>query len=97
MKKLIGTLALGAALAFAAPAFADDTDAPAFTTSGTVIGDLLGDEGAKAVLEEHIPEVVNNPQIGMAYGMTLKDIQMYAPDQLTDEVLAEIDADFAGL
>ena len=97
MNKLIGTLALGAAIAFATPVFADDTDAPALSTSGTMIGQLLEDDGAKAVLEEHIPEVVNNPQIGMAYGMTLKDVQMYAPDQLSDDVLAEIDEDLAGL
>ena len=51
MNKLIGTLALGAAIAFATPVFADDTDAPAFSTSGTMIGQLLEDDGAKAVLE----------------------------------------------
>jgi para-nitrobenzyl esterase len=30
----------------------------------------------------------------MARGMTLKAIQQYSPDAITDKVLADIDADF---
>ena len=33
----------------------------------------------------------------MARAMTLKDIQAYSPDVITDEKLAAIDADFAKL
>jgi hypothetical protein len=33
----------------------------------------------------------------MARGMSLKDIQAYAPQQLTDDVLKAVDADLAAL
>ena|SRR5690349_17268916 len=96
--------ALAAACAFAvAPAMAEDAApaAPAaaaahFTTSGTTIGELLDNEATRAVLQQHVPEMVSNPQIDAARGMTLKDVQPYAPD-LTDEKLAAIDADLANV
>ncbi len=52
---------------------------------------------AKAVLEKHIPALVSNPQIEMARSMTLKQIQGFAGDALTDAKLADIDADLAKL
>ena len=101
MKKIITTLIIGAALGAASPAFANSHEegeaAHVMTTSNTTIDALMADEAALAVLNEHIPEIVNNPQISMAAGMTLHDIQMYAPDQLTNEKLAEIDAGLAPL
>lgn len=41
--------------------------------------------------------MTTNEQIDMARAMTLKGVQQYSPDQVTDKVLAEIDADFAKL
>ena len=61
------------------------------------IGTLLDDPAAKAVIEKHIPGMTTNEQIDMARAMTLKGVQQYSPDQVTDKVLAEIDADFAKL
>jgi len=47
------------------------------------------------VLAQNVPDVVKNDQVDMARGMTLRDIQQYAPDVLTDAVLAKLDADLA--
>lgn len=87
---LIFTVSLGGA-ALAQPA------TPAFSSSGTTIGDLLDNPQAKAVLAKDLPEIVSSDQVDMARGMTLKDIQQYAPDQITDAKLAQIDADLAKL
>jgi para-nitrobenzyl esterase len=101
MKKVI--FALAAACTFiAAPALAEDATPTAaahaghFTTADTPIGDLLNNDAAKAVLQAHIPDLVNNPQFEMARPMTLKAIQAYAPT-LTDDILASIDADLANI
>ncbi len=92
MKKLIIAAALMAMSPV--PAFAQ---AAAYSTSTTEIGALLDDPAAKAVLEKHVPGMTTNDQVDMARSMTLKDIQQYSPDQITDKVLAEIDADLAKL
>lgn len=68
-----------------------------YSTSSTEIGTLLDDPAAKAVVEKHIPGMTTNEQVDMARGMTLKDIQQYSPDAVTDKVLAETDADLAKL
>lgn len=98
MKKLAIAAALAAA--FAAPAYAADpapAAAPtaAYSTEATDIGTLLDNPATKAVLDKHMPGFSGNPQIDMARSMTLKQIQQFAGDQMTDEVLAKIDADLA--
>ncbi len=75
------------------PAFAQ----AAYSSSTTEIGALLDDPAAKAILEKHVPGMTTNDQVDMARAMTLKDIQQYSPDEITDKVLAEIDADLAKL
>jgi para-nitrobenzyl esterase len=99
-------VALAAALALATTstaALAQTAPAPATAAAGhyasasTPLGTLLDDPAAKAVLVKYIPDTVSNPQIDMARGMTLKDMQQYAPDTLTDATLAKIDADLANL
>jgi alcohol dehydrogenase class IV len=64
-----------------------------YSTDKTLIGDLMANPATRAVLVKHIPVIVENSQFPSAYGMTLKAIQPYAPDVLTDEKLAAIDAD----
>lgn len=84
----------------APPASPPNTSTPAagpYSTSTTDIGTLLDDPAARAVLLKDVPDVVNNPQSDMARGMTLKDVQQYAPDMLSDQTLAKIDADLAKL
>lgn len=75
------------------PAFAQTS----YSTANTEIGTLLDDPSAKAILDKHVPGMTNNDQVDMARAMTLKDIQQYSPDEITDKILAEIDADFAKL
>ena len=76
------------------PAFAQ---AAPYSSSATEIGTLLDDPAAKAILEKHLPGMTTNDQVDMARSMTLKDIQQYSPDEVTDQALAKIDADLAKL
>lgn len=91
-----------AAPVFAAAPTAPVVSAPAvvspkYTTADTEIGTLLDDPAAKAILDKIIPGMTSNDQIEMARSMTLKSIQQYAPDQITDEHLAQLDAELAKL
>jgi hypothetical protein len=80
-----------------ATAAAPTKAASGYTVAGTEIGTLLDDAASKAVLEKHLPGFSANPQIEMARGMTLKAIQGFAADILTDDVLGKIDTDLAAL
>lgn len=88
-----------------APALASAADAPTaapataakYTTADTTIGDLLDDPAAKAIVEKAVPGFTSEGQIEMARGMTLRAIQAFAPDDLTDERLDQIDAELAEL
>jgi opacity protein-like surface antigen len=98
MKKLVIAAALAAA--FTAPAYAADSApaaaaAPAYSTATTDIGTLLDNPATKAVLDKNLPGFSANPQIDMARSMTLKQVQQFAGDKMTDEVLAKVDADLA--
>ncbi len=79
------------------PAASPAATAGHYSTSTTEIGTLLDDPAAKALVEKNIPGMTTNDQIDMARAMTLKDIQQYSPDQVTDKVLAALDAEFAKL
>jgi para-nitrobenzyl esterase len=101
MKNLL--IAASVALAtISAPAMAADAAAapaahPAFSTAETDIGTLLDNPATKAVLDKQMPGFADNPQIAMARSMTLKQIQGFAPDQISDAKLAAIDADLAAI
>ena len=103
MTKTMLFAAVAVPVAFAAPALADGVPAaapalaPTYTTVATDLGTLLDNPATKAVLNKYIPTMISNPQIEMARSMTLKQLQSYVSDQLTDEKLARIDADFAKL
>lgn len=88
------SIAAVAAPIAAVPAFAQAAAAK-FNTTDTTIGDLLANAEAKAVLEKHLKEFVSNPQIEQASSMTLRQIQSYAGDALSDAKLAQVDADLA--
>ncbi len=101
MNKTLIAAALALATA-AAPAFAAETapaaaPAPKYSTAGTTIGDLIDNAATKAVLEKHLPALIGNPQMEMARSMTLKQIQGFAGDALSDEILAKVDADLAAI
>jgi hypothetical protein len=100
MRSLIVAIVLAASFVFA-PAMAQTTNQSsahaAYSTAETDLGTLLDDPAARAVLEEHVPSLINNSQIEMARSMTLKGLQQYAADTVTDAALAAIDADLAKL
>jgi hypothetical protein len=102
MRALIVTAGLIAALPLpSAVAQTESKSAPTaparYSTAETDVGTLLDDPAARAILDKHLPAVSHGDQIDMARSMTLKDMQQYAPDVITDQVLAEIDADLAKL
>jgi len=66
-------------------------------SSESEVGELLDNPAAKAVLIKHIPAIAQDDQIEMARSMSLRSLQQYAPDDLTDQMLAKIDADLAQL
>jgi hypothetical protein len=84
-----------AALLALTPAAGMAQTAKPYTTAETPLGTLLDDPAAKAVLEKHLPQLVNGGQADQARPLTLRAIQQYAPDQFTDKLLDAIDADLA--
>lgn len=83
--------------AMAADAPATAAAAPALSSATTDIGTLLDNPASKAILQKYMPEMIANPQIDMARSMTLKQVQGFAPDMLSDQKLAQIDAELAKL
>ena len=68
-------------------------------TMETKVGDILKDTQAVEVLEKHSPGISKNPMIGMAKGMTLKQIvglpqakQAGLTEDMVVKVLGEINA-----
>jgi len=86
-----------AAFAQTAPAAAAAPAATGYSVEDTEIGTLLDDPAAKALLDKHMPGFSANEQIDMARSMTLKMVQQYAPDTLTDKALADLQVDLAAL
>jgi hypothetical protein len=102
MNYIVVALLLGVA-SVATPVLAEDA-APAaaaakvlFTTAESTIGDILDNPEAKAIVDKHLPGLSTNEQIDMARGFSLKAVQSFKPDLISDETLAKIDADFAAL
>lgn len=93
MRKLIIAAAIAAA-SLSPAAFADEGDAK-FSVAATTIGQIMENEEAKAAFEKVMPEIATNPDLAQGYDFTLVDIQSYAPDQITDEKLKELDAELA--
>lgn len=64
-------------------------------SSTNIIGTLLDNPATKAILERHIPEVVDNPRIFLARGLSLQELQKHAPEKLTKAKLDVIDAELS--
>ncbi|HEX7751284.1 MAG TPA: hypothetical protein VF440_02690 [Novosphingobium sp.] len=96
MKKTFVIAALAAAMV-SAPVLAADpapaAAATAYSVEATDIGTLLDNPATKAILEKNLPGFAANPQIDMARGMTLKQVQGFAPDKVSEAQLAKIDAE----
>lgn len=99
-KLAIVLAATGALTTLQSPAFAQETEqdadnAEAYSVSETQVGTLLDDPEAAAILERLIPTVYANEMFQtMGRSQTLQAIQQYEPAVLTDEKLAEIQAEF---
>jgi len=68
-------------------------------TLETKVGEILDDTNALEILEKHAPGVASNPLIGLAKGMTLKQIlsmpqakEAGLTEEMVEKVLAEINA-----
>lgn len=92
----LAVMALPVSVGATEPATAQAAKAK-YSTADTDIGTLLDDPLAKAIIEKYIPGMTTNDQIEMARSMTLKAIQNYAPEDVTDARLTQIDAEFAKL
>lgn len=66
-----------------------------YTTSATSIGTLLKDPAAAAIIEKQIPGFTTDSRIGMASGMTLRQVQRFRPNIVTDEKLSAMDQEFS--
>jgi hypothetical protein len=90
------TLALVSAPAMAADAAAPAAAAaPAFSTADTDIGTLIDTPSTRALLDQFLPGLSTNDQIGMARSMTLRAIQPMAGDKISVESLDKLDAELA--
>jgi cytochrome P450 len=68
-----------------------------YSTADTKIGVLLDDPATKAVLDKHFPGMSTDARIAMAKGMTLRNVQKFAPDQFSVETLDALDAELEAL
>ena len=66
-----------------------------YSVKDTLVGKLLDDPAANAILKRLIPTVYANDMFQSAgRDLTLKAIQQYEPDALSDQNLAKIQAEF---
>jgi alpha-L-rhamnosidase len=104
LSALGGSTPAGGTPAPATPPAPPSTPKPPAPTSSVTplgieskIGDLLDDSAAKAVLATHLGGMIDAPQFAMARGITLKQLQPYLKDKLTDALLATIAGELAKL
>lgn len=62
-----------------------------YSVDESSVGALLDYDEARQALETHIPGIADIRQLAVARPLTLKDIQPYYPDMITDERLASLD------
>ncbi len=69
---------------------------PRLSTHST-LGELIGNEAARAVLLKYLAPLAGSPEIGMAMQMSLREAAVYAGDLLSAETLDAIDRELAAL
>jgi para-nitrobenzyl esterase len=98
IKVAVAFLAVGALPICIAPASAQNapaTQASHYSATSTLVGKLLDDPAAAEILKRLIPGVYGNPMFQAdGRALTLKDVQQYEPDALSDANLAKIQAEF---
>jgi len=68
-----------------------------YNSASTLVGILLDDPEARAILDTHLPGFSTNPEIDQGRGFTLSFMQKFDTETMTNEILANIDADFKKL
>lgn len=88
-------MAQTAPAATTAPATASAASTAKFNLD-TPIEALVADEKAKAVLAADLKtDVTANPSYDQFKSMSLRQVQPFAPDKLTDELLKKVETDLA--
>jgi para-nitrobenzyl esterase len=99
MRKVLRLLVLTVFVALAVPTWivpvrAADAPAAHYSVNTTLVGKMLDDPAANALLKKLIPTVYANEQFQSAgRELTLKAIQQYEPEALSDANLAKIQAE----
>lgn len=102
MKNIVVTSIGVLMLMTAAPAWAESTTpaAPAMQSQpfsvDTPIPQLVSNPAANAILQEKIPDLINNPQVQSA-PISLRQLAQYAQGALTDDKLNEINTALAAV
>ncbi|HXC58153.1 MAG TPA: hypothetical protein VN645_02490 [Steroidobacteraceae bacterium] len=93
---VLATLVTIATATMIGPAVAADAAAPAhYSVETTLVGKLLDDPAADEILKKMIPTVYANEMFKtMGRDSTLKAIQQYEPEALSDANLAKLQAEF---
>ena len=87
-------LSLGTAATAGCAAASATTAMPAkLSVEDTTIGDLLASPVGKAVLTKDMPDLVADPRMEMAKGMTLRAIVPFSEGKLDDAKLAALQKD----
>ena len=97
---LILTGAASALAQTAPPASADSTipaASPKASVEATTIGDLIGNDKTKAVLQQDMPELLSYDGLDQIKGMTLRDISKFPQANLDQARLAKIQKDLDGI
>ena len=68
-----------------------------YTTGSTLVGVLLDDPEARAIVDSYLPGSSTHPDIGQGRGFTLNFMQKFDREQITNEKLANMNADFIAL
>lgn len=106
MRIVTALLATGVlTLLTATPAMAQSagttTPAAAPTASGfsadTPLEVVVADPAAKAVLDKTLPNISKHPAFDQFKAMSLKQLQPYASDRISEEAVAKVDADLKAL
>lgn len=79
------------------PAQSAPMELQTYTTADTPIATLIADPAAREILRRHIPSFADSRTTAMLGQASIKEIQGYGLQVLTDPVLAKIDADLAKL
>jgi len=94
---IFAALAAAATVSMPGSALAQGTTAAQavhYSVAETPVGKLLDDPAANAILKRMIPTVYSNDMFQtQGRTLTLKAIQQYEPDALSDENLAKIQAE----